>query len=50
VLIATIGTIATSTWIGMGLLIQRFYLKQYDTPLVKFSATTDSNEPEFDFL
>ena len=28
-IIATIGTIATSTWIGMGLLIQKFYLKHY---------------------
>jgi cysteine/O-acetylserine efflux protein len=28
-LIATIGTIATSTWIGMGILIQKFYLKHY---------------------
>lgn len=28
-LIATIGTIATTTWIGMGLLIQKFYLKHY---------------------
>ena len=26
-LIATIGTVATSTWIGAGLLIQKFYLK-----------------------
>ena len=28
-LIATIGTIATLTWIGMGLVIQRIYLKYY---------------------
>lgn len=28
-LIATIGTIATMTWIGMGLLIQKVYLKHY---------------------
>ena len=28
-LIATIGMIATSTWIGAGLLIQKFYLKHY---------------------
>jgi cysteine/O-acetylserine efflux protein len=28
-LIATIGTIATSAWIGMGILIQKFYLKHY---------------------
>ena len=28
-LIATIGTIATLTWIGMGLVIQKFYLKYY---------------------
>lgn len=28
-LIATIGTIATLTWIGTGLLIQNFYLKHY---------------------
>ncbi|MBQ9015512.1 MAG: LysE family transporter [Firmicutes bacterium] len=28
-LIATIGTIATSTWIGAGLLIQKFYIKHY---------------------
>lgn len=27
--IATIGTIATSTWIGLGMLIQKFYLKHY---------------------
>ncbi len=28
-LIATIGTIATSTWIGVGFLIQKFYIKYY---------------------
>lgn len=28
-IIATIGTIATSTWIGMGMLIQRVYHKHY---------------------
>ena len=28
-LIATIGTIATMTWIGMGILIQKVYLKHY---------------------
>lgn len=28
-LIATIGTIATSTWIGAGLLIQKIYIKYY---------------------
>jgi cysteine/O-acetylserine efflux protein len=28
-LIATIGTIATSTWIGIGIRIQKFYLKHY---------------------
>ena len=28
-IIATTGTIATSTWIGMGLLIQKFYLKHF---------------------
>lgn len=28
-LIATIGTIATMTWVGMGLLIEKFYLKHY---------------------
>ena len=28
-LIATIGTIATSTWIGAGILIQNFYIKHY---------------------
>lgn len=28
-IIATIGTVATSTWIVMGLLIQKFYLKHY---------------------
>ena len=28
-LIATIGTIATSIWIGAGLLIQKFYVKHY---------------------
>ena len=27
--IATIGTIATTTWIGLGLLIQKFYLRHY---------------------
>lgn len=27
--IATIGTIATTTWIGMGLLIRKFYLQHY---------------------
>ncbi len=29
IVIATIGTIATSTWISMGMLIQKFYLKHY---------------------
>ncbi len=29
IVIATIGTIATSTWIGMGVLIQKYYLKHY---------------------
>ncbi len=28
-LIATIGTLATITWIGMGLLIRKFFLKHY---------------------
>lgn len=28
-LIATIGTIATCTWIGLGILIQKFYLRHY---------------------
>ncbi|WP_418747015.1 LysE family transporter [Frisingicoccus sp.] len=28
-LIATIGSIATSTWIGMGILIRNFYLRHY---------------------
>lgn len=28
-LIATIGTIATCTWIGLGILIQKFYLQHY---------------------
>ena len=28
-IIATIGTIATYTWIGMGMLIQRVYKKHY---------------------
>nr|WP_294491738.1 LysE family transporter [uncultured Anaerosporobacter sp.] len=28
-IIATIGTIATFTWIGIGILIQKFYLKYY---------------------
>ena len=28
-LIATIGTIATLTWIGLGMIIQRFYMKHY---------------------
>lgn len=27
-----------------------YWLKQYDTPLLKFSATTDSNEPEIAIL
>ena len=27
--IATIGTIATTTWIGMGVLIQKFYLRHF---------------------
>lgn len=29
ILIATIGTIATCTWIGMGVMIQKIYLKHY---------------------
>ena len=29
IIIATIGTIATLTWIGMGVLIQRAYQKYY---------------------
>ena len=29
IVIATIGTIATTTWIGMGMLIQRFYMKHW---------------------
>lgn len=29
IVIATIGTIATTTWIGTGMLIQKFYLKHY---------------------
>lgn len=29
IIIATIGTIATATWIGMGVLIQRFYSKHW---------------------
>lgn len=28
-LVATIGTIATCTWIGLGILIRRFYLRHY---------------------
>lgn len=28
-IIATVGSIATMTWIGLGLLIQKFYLKHY---------------------
>ena len=28
-IIATIGTIATSTWIGAGMMIQKFYLRHY---------------------
>ncbi len=28
-IIATIGTIATITWIGLGILIKRYYLKYY---------------------
>lgn len=35
--IATIGTIATSTWIGAGLLIQQFYLKHYRAMNVIFA-------------
>ena len=27
--IATIGTIATCTWIGLGVLIQKFYLRHF---------------------
>ena len=29
IVIATIGTIATATWIGMGMMIQRFYMKHW---------------------
>ena len=29
IVIATIGTIATCTWIGMGVLIQKYYLRHY---------------------
>ena len=28
-IIATIGTIATITWIGLGVLIQKYYIKYY---------------------
>lgn len=38
-LIATIGTIATSTWIGAGLLIQRFYAKHYRVINIILSLT-----------
>ena len=27
--IATMGTVATGTWIGIGVLIQKFYMKHY---------------------
>lgn len=38
-LIATIGTIATSTWIGAGLLIQKFYAKHYRVINIILSLT-----------
>lgn len=28
-IIATVGTIATITWIGLGVLIQKYYIKYY---------------------
>jgi cysteine/O-acetylserine efflux protein len=37
--IATIGTIATMTWIGMGLLLQKFYLKYYRIVNIILSLT-----------
>lgn len=37
--IATIGTIATSTWIGMGVLIQKFYMKHFRVINVILSLT-----------
>jgi cysteine/O-acetylserine efflux protein len=38
-LIATIGTIATSTWIGAGLLIQKFYVKHYRVINISLALT-----------
>lgn len=38
-LIATIGTIATSTWIGAGLLIQKFYVRHYRVINIVLAAT-----------
>ena len=28
----------------------KYWLKQYDTPLLKFAATSDSSEPEIEIL
>ncbi len=39
IIIATIGTIATSVWIGTGMLIQKFYLKHYRVINVILSLT-----------
>ena len=38
-LIATIGTIATTTWIGMGMLIRKIYLKHYRVINIVLSLT-----------
>lgn len=38
-IIATVGTIATLTWIGTGLMIQKFYLKHYRIINILLAAT-----------
>lgn len=38
-IIATIGTIATGTWIGMGILIQKFYLRHFRIVNIILSLT-----------
>lgn len=38
-IIATIGTIATGTWIGMGMLIQKFYLRHFRIVNIILSLT-----------
>ena len=38
-IIATIGTIATSTWVGVGLLIQRVYQQHYRVINIVLAAT-----------